>query len=201
MGLAGRFGDGDSTSYAGWFGHCFPATASLPLAQLRPGSNQPVIPAPAAASHAPVCCAAAASAACRPEQGAAVLHRFGHVGAADAGRCGQIGDAARQAQGAVDAAGRPAQLGGSALQQLQGGGVGVAVFVQSLALQLLVEHALARQGQGTGGGHALADAGTGLARRGLQQGIGRQRCYFYLHIHAIKQRAADTALVARHLLG
>lgn len=107
----------------------------------------------------------------------------------------QIRNRARHLECAVDAAGRPAELGGGGLQEAGGGGFQGDGLVDGLAVQGLVGAALAVDGVLAGGGAARADGGGGFAGGGVQQVVGGQGGYFDVQVDAVDQRAAEFALV------
>ena len=67
------------------------------------------------------------------------------------------------------------------------------------ALQRLVGPALAFDRALARGGCARADGGRGLARGRIEQLLRRHRGHFDVQVDAIQERAAELALVARHL--
>ena len=101
----------------------------------------------------------------------------------------------------MNAAARPAQFAGGQVQKLGGFGRQGALRVDGLALQCLVGAALAAEGALTRGDYAGADAGAAFARRRVDQFMRGQRAHFHVKVNAVQQRAAEPALVARHLLG
>ena len=58
-----------------------------------------------------------------------------------------------------------------------------------------------RASAGPGALHPLAHGGAGLARRGAHQLLGGQGGHLHVQVDAVEQRAAELALVARHLVG
>ena len=135
------------------------------------------------------------------QQRAPILHGLGHMRSLDVRAAGQIGNGARDLQHAVQAAPRPAHARGRRLHKASGRGRELQVLVHCRPLQRLVGHALAFERQRMGAHHAFADLRRGLAGGGLQQLRGRQGRHFDMQVDAVKQRPAELALVARHLVG
>ncbi len=122
----------------------------------------------------------------RVVQPPAQLHGFGHMVCAGVRGARQVGNGAGHPQGAVGAAGRPAQPVGCALQELQGVVLQHHQLVHALALQRLVGVALPRQREGPGALHPLAHGGAGLSRRGAHQLFGGQGGHLHMQVDAVR---------------
>ena len=120
------------------------------------------------------------------------LHRFGK---------GQVGDAARDLEHAVRAAGRPAQAGCGDLQQPGGRIVELQVLVDLLALQQVVAFSLPAFGEVARGDTPGTDVGGALAGGLAQQVAGGDGRHVHMQVDAVHQRATQAPLVTRHLIG
>jgi hypothetical protein len=130
-----------------------------------------------------------------------VLHGLGHMGHLRAGGARQVGNGARHLQGAVRAAGRPAQAAGGGLQELRGsrvqGGVGVDAPGPA-APGWTCPGAPAR-----GRARATRSRTVALASPAgaSSSSLGGQGGHLHMQVDAVEQRPAELALVARHLVG
>jgi hypothetical protein len=165
-----------------------PAPAAAPVPVAAP------VPRPATASIP-------ASAPAIVSDRAPVLHGLGHMGHLRAGGARQVGNGARHLQGAVRAAGRPAQAGwrrfAETAWQRAPGRMWVSISWPCSAWLDLPWRAMAAGGRGPRA-RARRRWPRPLARPAV---VGGQGGHLHMQVDAVEQRAAELALVARHLVG
>lgn len=127
------------------------------------------------------------------------LNGLGDVGGRDLGRAGQVGHRASHAHHAVEAARRPAELLGGALQQRLGGRLQHDVRGKVLCLQQRIRHALPRQRPLARCADSPGDDGARLARCQVLQLARRDDGDFDEQIDAVQERPAEPALITRDL--
>jgi len=118
----------------------------------------------------------------------------------DSGAVGEIGDAAGDAQDAVQGAGGKAQAICDLVEQCCSGGVGLAVLMNFARRQGGVGFALPGILAGLGGDHALAHDFGGVAVGGLLQGFGGDQGDFGEQVDAVDERPGKFAAIAADLI-
>ena len=114
---------------------------------------------------------------------------------------GQVGNRPRDADDAVEAAGREVKLVGRALQQAPAGDVQWRVFLQLRPAELCVHPRAGATGELTFSGrqHAFANGRRRFSGGAFSQGGDRDRLDFDNQIQAIAQRPGQPATVTRDL--